>query len=224
MKLNSICLCITNYKKEAYLDRAIRSCQSQIQQNFNIEIILVNDGSPKFLEKSYKIEYPEIKIINYKSNKGVSYASNKAINYTKSEYFMRVDADDYLSIRACIILLSILENNQDIPYVYGDITKISNPGNQKIIKRNNKLTLMSHGAGILFRTKIIRKIGLYNNKIKNCEDFDLISRIIKKYGNGFYVPISYYRYYKNAKNHLTNSIDRKKILNQMKKKYFNEHI
>ena len=50
-KNKTITLCITNFKKEKFLDRAIRSCESQIQQNFNIEVVLVNDGSKKFQRK-----------------------------------------------------------------------------------------------------------------------------------------------------------------------------
>ena len=46
--MNKICLCITNYKKEEYLERSIRSCLTQIPYEIILEIIVVNDGSKNF--------------------------------------------------------------------------------------------------------------------------------------------------------------------------------
>lgn len=219
-KLNkSVCLCITNFNKEKSLDRAIRSCQSQIQQNFNLDIILVNDGSKNFNKKLFLAEYKNIRIISYKKNKGVSYASNVALKNTQAEYFMRVDADDFLSMRACILLTSILDNNPTYPFAYGDLTKIEKFGSNKIVSRKKINQLLEHGAGIMFRTKILKKINGYNNKLRNCEDFELILRVIKRYGKGFYFPVPYYRYYKNENNHLTNEKNRSVIKKQLIKKY-----
>ena len=215
----SVCLCITNYKKEVFLDRAIRSCKSQLQQFFNIEIILVNDGSKNFHYSWYKQEHPEIDIINLKTNKGVSYATNKALFKTKCKYFMRVDGDDYLSIKACLILISFLEENNSFPFIYGDLISINHSGVTKELNRNDISKLLEYGAGVMFRTHILKKIGGYDTKLKNCEDFDLICRVIKKYGYGFHIPIKYYRYYKTKKFHLTNTTSRKKLLKKMRDKY-----
>jgi hypothetical protein len=131
---------------------------------------------------------------------------------------MRVDADDYLSLKACLILISFMENN-NYPFVYGDITKIDNKKNHEVIKRDKVNNLLEHGAGVLFRTKILKKLGGYNTKIKNCEDYDLIARIINVYGTGLYLPINYYRYYKTPSSHLSNKKKRNRILSEMKKKY-----
>ena len=149
--MKKICLCITNYNKEKYLDRAIRSCLSQIPFEILIEIIVVNDGSKKFNKVKIKKEFPEIKIIDLKKNRGVAFASNQAIKHSKADYYMRVDADDYLSMKSCIILSSILNENPKIPYVFGDILKIQTNGDIKKIKRNNRNSLLDHGAGIMFR-------------------------------------------------------------------------
>ncbi len=217
--MKKILLCITNYHKEEYLERAIRSCLSQIPNGIIIKTIVVNDGSKKFNEKKISKEFPEAQIINYKKNKGVSYASNQALFFTASDYFMRVDADDYLSMKSSLILSSILTDNAKIPFVYGDILLIKKNFNIKKILRNKRSLLLEHGAGIMFRTKYLKEIGGYNAKIKNCEDFDLIIRIEKKYGKGFYLPISYYKYYKQGEEHLSNSKNRKLSLQKLKKKY-----
>jgi glycosyltransferase involved in cell wall biosynthesis len=219
IKKKIITLCITNYNKEKFLDRAIRSCEAQLEQNFTIEVILVNDGSKNFKRKKYFLEYPNIKILDCKINRGVSYASNLAINSTNSDYFMRVDGDDYLSIRASLILTTFLENNKDYPFVYGDILKIEKKKLNKIIKRNKLENLLEYGAGVMFRTKILKKIKGYNPNIRNCEDYDLVARIIKKFGHGLYLPFPYYKYYKTNMTHLTNLKSRSKSIKIIKKKY-----
>ena len=217
--MKKICLCITNYKKEEFLERSIRSCVTQIPYEIDIEIFLVNDGSRKFNKKKLSKEFTSINIIDQKTNKGVAYASNLALKKTNSDYFMRVDADDYLGMKSCILLTSILNDNSDFAFVYGDILQIDKNGNNKILKRSNREVLLKHGAGIMFRTKCLKTIKGYNVKLKNCEDFDIIIRMEKKYGNGYHIPISYYRYYKTKGAHLSNSKDRNKYLNILKKKY-----
>ena len=64
--MKKICLCITNYKKEEFLERSIRSCVTQIPYEIKIEIFLVNDGSRKFNKKKLLREFPSINIIDQK--------------------------------------------------------------------------------------------------------------------------------------------------------------
>ena len=217
--MKKICLCITNYNKEIFLERSIRSCLSQIQNELHIEVILVNDGSKKFSKKEFLREFTGIKIITYKKNRGVAFASNMALKKTNADYFMRVDADDYISVKSALLLSEILNNNPQIPFVYGDILKINKNGINKKLRRSSKEILLEHGAGIMFRTKFLKKIKGYNENLKNCEDFDLIIRMQIKYGEGYYIPIAYYRYYITNSIHLSKSTNRKKYINLLKKKY-----
>jgi glycosyltransferase involved in cell wall biosynthesis len=217
--MKKICLCITNYNKEYFLERAIRSCLSQIQNEFQVELIVVNDGSKKFKAKQIIKEFTNIKVLTYKRNKGVSFASNLALKSTNADYFMRVDADDYISVKTSLLLSEILNHNPKIPFVYGDILKIQNNGINKRLRRNNRKILLQHGAGVMFRTKYLKNIKGYNKNLRNCEDFDLILRMQMKYGEGYHIPIAYYRYYVTNSAHLSKSPSRKKYLYLLKKKY-----
>ena len=219
MKIKKITLCITNFKKEKYLDRAIRSCESQLSNGLEINTVVVNDGSPNFNKKRFSNEFPSVKIIDYINNKGVSFASNKGLFCIKSDYYMRVDADDFIGMKTCLILSSILEENIKIPYVYGDILQFDKEFSISKIKRKKRKLLLEHGAGIMFRSKILKKIGGYDQKIRNCEDFDLIIRLEKKFGKGFHLPIPYYKYYKQTSKHLSNSKNREYYFNKLKEKY-----
>lgn len=85
------------YGAEQYLDRCIESIVRQTYRN--LEIILVDDGSPDkspaICDKwSYKDS--RIKVIHQK-NQGVSVARNRGISEVKAKYFVQIDSDDYIS-------------------------------------------------------------------------------------------------------------------------------
>jgi len=87
------------YKVEKYIHRCVDSILHQSYSN--LEIILVNDGSP---DKSGKIadRYKEmdsrIKVI-HKENGGLSDARNKGMDLVTGEFTLFVDSDDWLDKR-----------------------------------------------------------------------------------------------------------------------------
>lgn len=122
-------------------------------------------------------------------------------------------------MKSCVILSSILKENPKVPYVFGDILKIQTNGDVEKIKRDNRDSLLEHGAGIMFRLKQLKQIKGYNSKIRNCEDFDLLIRLEKKFGKGLHIPISYYRYYKTIGKHLSSNKNRNNYKLILRKKY-----
>ena len=61
-------------------------------------------------------------------------ASNTALENSKGDYFVRVDSDDYISSELVSTYAPILDHNQDIDFVYGDLLKI----NQSLEVRQKK--------------------------------------------------------------------------------------
>lgn len=83
------------YKVEDYLSYCIESVIGQKLKN--IEIILVDDGSPDscpIICDMYLEKYPFIKVI-HKQNGGLSSARNAGINIAMGEYIMFLDSDDW---------------------------------------------------------------------------------------------------------------------------------
>lgn len=84
------------YNVEKYLDRCIDSIVNQTYKN--LEIILVNDGSPDnsgaICDEWAKAD-SRIKII-YKENGGLSDARNAGTDCASGEYITYVDSDDYI--------------------------------------------------------------------------------------------------------------------------------
>ena len=84
------------YKVEKYLEKCVESVIKQTYKN--IEIILVDDGSPDNcpnLCDEYMKKDNRIKVI-HKQNGGLSDARNAGINIAKGKYITFIDSDDYV--------------------------------------------------------------------------------------------------------------------------------
>ena len=84
------------YKVEQYLKRCIESIVNQTYQN--IEIILVNDGSPDqcpAMCDAWAKRDARIQVI-HKANGGLSDARNAGIDIAKGTYLCFVDSDDWI--------------------------------------------------------------------------------------------------------------------------------
>ena len=200
---------ITNYNLENYIGTCIRSCLNQTLPKEEYEIIIVDDNSTdnsKNVINSYQTLNKNIKLIELEQNYGVSYASNIGIRNAIAPYIIRVDADDYINENMLFFFSEILIWNPDISFVYGDIFKVNDNGEHlDRIKLNIIDNLYNHGAGIMFRKSCLEAVGLYDENIKNCEDFDLIKRIFKNF-DGYYLRVPFYRY-RRHENNMTNDIN-----------------
>lgn len=198
-----ISVIIPIYKVEKYLKKCINSVINQTHKN--LEIILVNDGSPdccREICEEYKNKDKRIVIIN-KENGGLSDARNAGIDVAKGKYIAFIDSDDYVS-------------NDYIEYMYNLIVKYSSKmsicrvkevwTNAKVEEVENDVKLKSQllnsketfynllfdkGIEVCAYAKLYEK-DLFNNirfpKGKVYEDTAIIYKIIKKakkiaYGN-----------------------------------------
>ena len=114
MKSPLFSIIIPIYKVEEYLEKCIRSAQSQTYSE--IEIILVDDGSPdccplicdKFAQLDARIH------VIHKSNGGLSDARNAGMRIAKGKYLMFLDADDFIAEDACEKLLPYTASEIDV--------------------------------------------------------------------------------------------------------------
>lgn len=96
MSIPYVSIIVPCYKVEKYLDRCVESLVNQTLHN--IEIILVDDGSPdsvgvmcdKWSEKDSRIK------VIHKRNGGLGFARNSGIDAAIGEYVAFVDGDDYV--------------------------------------------------------------------------------------------------------------------------------
>ena len=102
------------YRVEAYLDRCLRSIADQTYRN--LEIILVDDGSPDgsgaicdaWAEKDSRIR------VIHKENAGAGAARNTGLDIASGEIISMIDSDDYLDVHMYEHLLSLMTEDVDI--------------------------------------------------------------------------------------------------------------
>jgi glycosyltransferase involved in cell wall biosynthesis len=85
------------YNTEKYLRQCLDSILNQTYQN--LEILLVDDGSPDrsgAICDEYAAKDPRIRVI-HTENRGVSAARNTAMQAVSGEYIIFVDSDDYVA-------------------------------------------------------------------------------------------------------------------------------
>lgn len=97
------------YNMDQYLKQCIESLIKQTYKN--IEIILVDDGST---DKSPQIccEYAKKDsriTVHHKKNRGVSSARNRGLDCAHGYYIMFVDADDYVELDLCQVIVGKME-------------------------------------------------------------------------------------------------------------------
>ena len=112
MPLISVILPI--YRVEKYLDRCLESITGQTYRN--LEIILVDDGSPDrsgaicdaWAEKDSRIR------VIHKTNAGAGAARNTGLDVATGDIVSMIDSDDYLEIHMFEHLMSLMTEDVDI--------------------------------------------------------------------------------------------------------------
>lgn len=110
-----ISVIIPVYKVEKFLDKCIKSVVEQLYTN--LEIILVDDGSPDkcpIMCDMWAERDKRIKVI-HKSNGGLSDARNAGIQIAEGDYISFVDSDDWIAPNMYQIMIdTIQKENADI--------------------------------------------------------------------------------------------------------------
>lgn len=104
------------YKVEKYLEKCLESLVNQTLSD--IEIVIVNDGSPdnseKIIEIYSKRYLNKIKYVK-KQNGGLSSARNYGIPYATGEYIAFLDSDDYVELNMYELMYNkAIEDNYDM--------------------------------------------------------------------------------------------------------------
>ncbi len=113
VKNELISIIIPIYKVEKYIHCCLKSVVNQTYTN--LEIILVDDGSPDncpAICDEYAKSDPRIRVI-HKQNGGLSDARNAGIETATGEYIVFIDSDDEVSLDYIEYLYDMIRNNPD---------------------------------------------------------------------------------------------------------------
>jgi len=180
----------------------------------NFELFIIDDSSTDDSQQIIEQYRNKANIsIFYLNNKSHIKNANFALEKAKGEYFMRLDADDWLDPNALLVLAHYLDQNKEVAAVFpgyyltditGKITElIRRSENIEALNENDK---EPHGACTMFRTDILKKLGGYSKNITHNDGGDIWEKLKGKYPVvSIPTPLFYYRQHgKNLSTNYTN--------------------
>ena len=184
----NISVIIPTFNRRKNLNRTINSVLNQTFQPF--EIIVVDDGSTDGTKEWIPYYYPNIKYI-YQSNAGVSAARNKGINIAKGDWLAFLDSDDEWFPKKLEKQRKVLNENPDGVFCHTNEIWIKNGIRINQGKRHQKFggnifelclnfCLISPSSVVLNKS-ILKEVGVFDEKMPICEDYDLWLRITSEY-------------------------------------------
>lgn len=201
-----ISVIIACYNDAIYIQKAIDSVRNQ--SYFNIELIIVDDGSNIATKKKLGALGKSIDHLITQENLGVSHARNKGILAANGAYIFILDSDDYIDTDYLEVALERILSDSEIKIVSCHAQKFINTTFLDVLKPTGgtaKDFLLTNCAlgGSMYRKMDLIDIGGYDEKMVNgYEDWELNLNILAKGGYAFIIeePKYYYRSKTSSRN------------------------
>ena len=179
---------IPTYNRASVLPRAL---DSVLQQSHETEqIIVVDDGSTDETEQLIKENYPGVELIS-QQNKGVSAARNTGIQKATGDWICLLDSDDSWQANKLEKQTHAISENPEYLVCHTNETwyrngKILNQG-KKHEKRGGHIfqhclpLCAISPSSVMIHKKLFQEVGLFDEALAACEDYDMWLRICCRY-------------------------------------------
>jgi len=183
---------IPSYNRAHYIETAIDSVFDQKVDN--IEIILVDDGSTDNTRELVQNKYGDRIRYFYQENQGIPGARNTGIKEARGDYIAFLDSDDYWRPEKLKQQLAMIAEHPDYGLVATCCASIRLDGSFRERNRTGKSGWVLND---LFRANFIRtssviirrdcfdKVGFFDEKQKQSEEYDLWLRLAAECPVGF---------------------------------------
>ena len=184
----NISVIIPTFNRKKTLKRAI---QSVLMQSYTpYEIIVIDDGSDDGTKEWLKDNYPNVKYI-YQMNSGVSSARNKGIKFARGDWIALLDSDDEWLPSKLKDQANEIELNPAAKFLHTNEIWIRNGVRVNQMKKHKKYggyifekcldMCRISPSSVLIKKDIFDEIGMFDETLKVCEDYDLWLRFASKY-------------------------------------------
>lgn len=184
----SISVVIPTFNRVSLLERALASVLMQTLPAD--EIIIVDDGSTDNTVSTLKSLHPEVNLIQ-QDNQGVSAARNTGISAARHDWIALLDSDDVWHENKLERQIKALKNAPEYLLCHSDEIWIRNGVRVNQMNKHKKagghifrhclpLCAISPSAALIHRS-LFEKIGLFDENLPACEDYDLWLRICSRY-------------------------------------------
>ena len=183
-----ISVIIPTFNRKDTLKRAI---QSVVMQSYTpYEIIVIDDGSDDGTKEWLKDNFPNVKYI-YQMNSGVSSARNKGIKFARGDWIALLDSDDEWLPSKLKDQANEIELNPAAKFLHTNEIWIRNGVRVNQMKKHKKYggyifekcldMCRISPSSVLIKKDIFDEIGMFDETLKVCEDYDLWLRFASKY-------------------------------------------
>ena len=184
----AISVIIPTYNRAHMVAEAIETVLNQHLQAY--ELIIVDDGSTDETQKVLAGYNAAITVIR-QANKGVSAARNQGIQSARGDLIAFLDSDDLWQPGKLACQFEFFQNRPDALICQTEEIWIRNGKRVNPKKRHRKpsgdifapsleLCLVSPSA-VMMRKSLFKKVGLFDETLPACEDYDLWLRVACRY-------------------------------------------
>ena len=184
----NVSVIIPTYNRASFLPNAITSILHQTYDDY--EVIVIDDGSTDETPRVLKQFEGKIKVL-FQKNRGASAARNLGIQEADGNYISFLDSDDQWTRKKLQIQMQRIQEDPDIKICYTDEIWIRNGVRVNQKKRHRKydgwfidkmlpLCLISPSS-VLIHREIFDTVGMFDEGLPVCEDYDLWLRINVRY-------------------------------------------
>ncbi len=182
-----VSIIVTTFNREKLIIRALESIFTQTYPN--IEIIIVDDASMDNTEeviKNYQKIHSNIIYIKQDVSKGANVGRNSGIKASTGEFIAGLDDDDEFTPDRIEILMSNYEDKFSLVTTKNIIELSYNrkkyQKGKEVITLDDMLYQNEVGNQVLVKKERLFEVGLYDESLTACQDYDMWVRLIQKFG------------------------------------------
>jgi glycosyltransferase involved in cell wall biosynthesis len=173
--------------------KLINTLDSLLKQSYeDFEIIIINDASSDDIETRFEkfIEEHTIKqrifFLNNQKNLGAPASRNKGLENSKGDYVLFCDADATLKPEALEVMVSALDNNNDIAFVYSSFK-----WGRKLFKLEEFSLARIQEKPFIHTMSMIRREaipkGAWDESLKKLQDWDFFLTVSENNKKGMFI-------------------------------------
>ena len=186
--MSKVSVVIPTYNRAHTLREAIDTVLSQRYKD--LELIVVDDGSTDETCEIVSSYIPKLTYI-FQKHQGVSAARNKGIECARGHYIAFLDSDDlWLKDKLCL-QMEFMENHPEALICYTEEIWIRKGIRVNPMKKHRKYSgmifehclplCMISPSSVLMARRLLEHVGVFDEALEACEDYDLWLRISAQY-------------------------------------------
>ncbi|RDI96141.1 glycosyltransferase [Meiothermus sp. QL-1] len=185
-----VALLMPVYQDQAGLEFTLSSLPKEVP----LDVVVVDDGSQPPIELPTLPSPHKGFLLRLSQNQGIEYALNHGLEWILSQgypYVARLDAGDECLPGRFEKQLDFLKKHPEYAMVGGQVLFINEQGKEVFRERfpteDSSIRRIMHARNcfihpaVMIRSQVLKEVGLYSNRYKAVEDYELFFRVVRRY-------------------------------------------